>query len=758
VFRALFFFIFFFILIWSGFEFLTNNKTPSLTRVVLPIKQIETLNDVSCLATALEMALLSEGIKLSQTEIWKAGVEYFGHEPKHGLTTKFILDFLTQKNIELTFFKGTVDNLKNILKQKKTVIYYVAKSYLSHALLFIGFDDSLQVLYFFDPGLSGRWKIDYKDADNLFRESYYQALVLSKNIEFDINEKISTDLITLTSTNLNPEEKIKILKKIPVNTAEKPLYLRSYGNLLYEQGKYYEALEKILELQKEFGNTASIFDMIGNCHLNLKAPEKAIENYKKALNFSTVNITTYYNLIKTLLSTGQKESAKTYLQIAMQKDPSFTPFYHFQKKIFFDEEGIKDIKKYIIPYLEAIKNKNLFPFFKNQFIEDLKAIKALKDLSESEKQKAERHLQQLNTERVVLPVEQTMQDNPEEDGVSVILKMALQYENIDLNPNEILTHEQEYNSIFELLFDFFSKSGIKGTLFKGSIENLKIILGQNKPVIYHVTNHHLYNTLLFIGFDDELQVLYFFDPFLPGLQEINYAQAEQYFLDSFHTAVVINKKVDNKWKINPELLLLFARPSSPEEKRIELKSLPVNDAELPLILYNSGNILYQEQKYKLALETFLQLQKEYGNCFPVLNAIGNCFIKLNDLNKAIEFYKKAITHSIFNVFPYHNLINTLFLVGQVEQAKPYLQQALQMSPSFAPLYHFQMEIYFNEDTPEIVRKQHIESYLKAMKYAEMFPFFKDTFIADLQKIKSLPDLPKSSLNTVEIYLQKLNNN
>jgi hypothetical protein len=334
VFRALFFFIFFFILIWSGFEFLTNNKTPSLTRVVLPIKQIETLNDVSCLATALEMALLSEGIKLSQTEIWKAGVEYFGHEPKHGLTTKFILDFLTQKNIELTFFKGTVDNLKNILKQKKTVIYYVAKSYLSHALLFIGFDDSLQVLYFFDPGLSGRWKIDYKDADNLFRESYYQALVLSKNIEFDINEKISTDLITLTSTNLNPEEKIKILKKIPVNTAEKPLYLRSYGNLLYEQGKYYEALEKILELQKEFGNTASIFDMIGNCHLNLKAPEKAIENYKKALNFSTVNITTYYNLIKTLLSTDKKNQQRLTCKLPCKKTPLSLHFTTFKKKYF----------------------------------------------------------------------------------------------------------------------------------------------------------------------------------------------------------------------------------------------------------------------------------------------------------------------------------------------------------------------------------------------------------------------------------------
>lgn len=125
---------------------------------------------------------------------------------------------------------------------------------------------------------------------------------------------------------------------------------------------------------------------------------------------------------------------------------------------------------------------------------------------------------------------------------------------------------------------------------------------------------------------------------------------------------------------------------------------------------------YLKGKYSNALLLYLELisvSKEDDNSFHINNMIGNCYNKLAENNKAIQFYKRAIenfdkinTPNYWGKTTCLAIANCAFILSQFDVCKEFLSKAKNWKAGKAThnyplhfnqnLYHLYMKVYFKQ--------------------------------------------------------------
>lgn len=393
--------LFYFIFACGICLFEAGATADTVNRVLLPVEKVGAFNSVSCMFATAEMALRYDGIDFPQERMWEiAQKSQSSGLLDNMLGAKSLFVILSEKNRKPTFFIGTVNNLKVVLKQKKPIVSFVSGNGVDHTLLITGFDDGSQKLYFLDPAMPELQEMTYEEADDCFRETFYLAAVVSDTVVLNEEWKLREELITLPSSSLDLEEKKTRLAKFWPSPAEELFYIQQEAFYFYESGEYEEALKKYEELQKIFGNTAHNLNMLGVCYEKVDEQEKAIEAYKLALLFSKENrnrisILPYWNLIRLFMNAGLAREAGLYLNMVESKKLFFAPFFHFGRGVFLFYEKKEEAKKYAISYLKALHDLDVFPYFRQIFVDDLMLILSFDGLSESDREVAESYLDRL---------------------------------------------------------------------------------------------------------------------------------------------------------------------------------------------------------------------------------------------------------------------------------------------------------------------------------------------------------------------------
>jgi tetratricopeptide (TPR) repeat protein len=102
--------------------------------------------------------------------------------------------------------------------------------------------------------------------------------------------------------------------------------------------------------------------------------------------------------------------------------------------------------------------------------------------------------------------------------------------------------------------------------------------------------------------------------------------------------------------------------------------------------YKQAENYYKEQHYAEAIELYeaiVSLDK-YQYSAKLLLKIANCYSHMNELNKAIIYYNRAISLDDFNFHAHNNLGGVYFRQGLYEKAKYEWLKALEIKSDFKP--------------------------------------------------------------------------
>lgn len=93
--------------------------------------------------------------------------------------------------------------------------------------------------------------------------------------------------------------------------------------------------------------------------------------------------------------------------------------------------------------------------------------------------------------------------------------------------------------------------------------------------------------------------------------------------------------------------------------------------DLPVLKNNTASSLYQLKKYKEALEEFSKIDPKKANIpkADLYYNLGNSFFRLNQLDKALLFYKKSLLENADDINAKKNFELTLRKIQQQKQKK-----------------------------------------------------------------------------------------
>ena len=148
-------------------------------------------------------------------------------------------------------------------------------------------------------------------------------------------------------------------------------------------------------------------------------------------------------------------------------------------------------------------------------------------------------------------------------------------------------------------------------------------------------------------------------------------------------------------------------------------------------LYVEGDIYYQNRDYKKAikcLESSLDLMerpsKPDTNLARCYNALGNCYYGVNNVEKALEYYTKALkvreqlsgSEYYYDMPVYKNQIGTVYEAkGEYEEAVKWYKEALSLLEDLQ-ISGYEDEALFCRNLANVLMRQ--EKYHKAVEPAE----------------------------------------
>jgi len=126
--------------------------------------------------------------------------------------------------------------------------------------------------------------------------------------------------------------------------------------------------------------------------------------------------------------------------------------------------------------------------------------------------------------------------------------------------------------------------------------------------------------------------------------------------------------------------IIYEKRDKPAFKQEEIAEDKVEET------YKQAENYYKEQHYAEAIELYeaiVSLDK-YQYSAKLLLKIANCYTHMNELNKAIIYYNRAISLDDFNFHAHNNLGGVYFRQGLYEKAKYEWLKALEIKSDFKP--------------------------------------------------------------------------
>jgi|TARA_B110000438_G_C15783236_1_gene637228 tetratricopeptide (TPR) repeat protein len=216
------------------------------------------------------------------------------------------------------------------------------------------------------------------------------------------------------------------------------------------------------------------------------------------------------------------------------------------------------------------------------------------------------------------------------------------------------------------------------------------------------------------------------------LLAIEFAQYSlfQNSLDEFDLAIKYNP---SDWKpYNKKGLIYFGTKNYTMAKEMFQKAAEINMSSTQ-ILINLGMVEYMEGNKSSALSLWeksvnLDLNDNDGKAF---NNIGNIHKEEGELDKAIEYYEKAVSQERATLY-INNLADVLRLVGRVDEAEKNLLESIKQDPK-ALLVHFNLaQVYKGQNKLD----QALASYTKSL---EVNPEFLEPYFESAQIYMTLSD-------------------
>lgn len=123
------------------------------------------------------------------------------------------------------------------------------------------------------------------------------------------------------------------------------------------------------------------------------------------------------------------------------------------------------------------------------------------------------------------------------------------------------------------------------------------------------------------------------------------------------------------------MMNLFKQIKQTEEKLASNK----NNTEL---LNEYGVLLAKAQLYQQSLTVFLSIVSEYELESPeIFNNIANCYLRLNDIDKAMQYYHQSLRLDVNNYDTLNNLANLYYKLGNLPESKNYYEKSIRINPN-----------------------------------------------------------------------------
>ena len=100
-----------------------------------------------------------------------------------------------------------------------------------------------------------------------------------------------------------------------------------------------------------------------------------------------------------------------------------------------------------------------------------------------------------------------------------------------------------------------------------------------------------------------------------------------------------------------------------------------------------GIKLYEDGKYKEAVNILEKASKQAKNDAITWNALGLAYVKKEDFKRAIKSFEKAIEFNQQNAIYQTNLAYAYFLYGKLDKAQRAAAKAIELNPKNAVAYY-----------------------------------------------------------------------
>jgi tetratricopeptide (TPR) repeat protein len=227
--------------------------------------------------------------------------------------------------------------------------------------------------------------------------------------------------------------------------------------------------------------------------------------------------------------------------------------------------------------------------------------------------------------------------------------------------------------------------------------------------------------------------------YLLGIEFAQYSLFQN-SLDEFDLAIKYNP---DDWKpYNKKGLIYFGIKDYSQAKQMFQKAKALNSTN-PQLLVNLGMVDYMEGNKDGALsfwEKSISLNSNDNDGKP-LNNIGNIYKEKGDIEKAIEYYEKAVSQERSYLY-INNLAEAYRTSGQVEKAEKTLLDSIKENPK-SQLAHFNLAKVYNEQNK---LDQALKAFAKSLEVNPQFlePYYesaqiylkkndKDSAVAQLKK-------------------------
>lgn len=179
-------------------------------------------------------------------------------------------------------------------------------------------------------------------------------------------------------------------------------------------------------------------------------------------------------------------------------------------------------------------------------------------------------------------------------------------------------------------------------------------------------------------------------------------------------------------------------------KKMGAEEVPPASAE-DLALYDNAKELYENKKYKAALELFQQFYKSNPEIYLVHKDIGLCLKKLGEYEKAMESFNKYLERRPDDSRILYEIGDIYIIKNQMDKGLEYFEKTIEANPDDPNAYYNVAEVYFSSDDVE----KSIEYYKKAL---EVKPDFVESYFKLGLAYLRLDDKDKA-LEAMERFLE-----